>query len=274
MAYQGDVDFMPGQARLLDPVLFPRTTVDWLLETLRLAQFKKAHLRLMDQRGVIANVAACNAEFYQNHGHCHSVYVRNTWKDPGPAIIKPLGRPIKIIGHAGNLHATGGAFGLKYLTTQLLPALEKSMTGLDYQIQIIGSGDPPAILKPMLRHPRIRVAGFVADLDQELLSSDLYLLLNNSGPYQAAFTRHLIAWSMGLCLVVHANSQRAIPEISPGENALVGSSPEEIASLIRLASTDPMLNRRVRQGGRATFEKFFLPATVARSLEVLLSGKT
>jgi hypothetical protein len=94
----------------------------------------------------------------------------------------------------------------------------------------------------------------------------MFLLLNNAGSYHAAYTRHLVAWSQGLCLIVHENSRRAIPEIRHMENAIVGSTPEEIARMIRMAATDQELNLRVRKGGRATYERYFTPAVVVRTL--------
>ncbi len=298
IAFHGDIDFIPGMMRAKDPGLFSdpssqkpslvRKELGALLRRLRLARVEQAHLRLMREVDVIANVTASNADFYTKHGHRGSVYVRNLWSDMdvgGSLTLKKsqrgngFHRPIKIIGHVGYLDRTGSTYGLKFLLADLLPGLEQTMKGLDYQVHIIGGGEVVPALKPWLRDGRILMRGFVEDLEGELRSSDLFLMLNNAGPYQAAYSRHILAWSMGLCMIVHANSQKAIPEIKHEENALVGAIPAEIARQVFRAATDTELNLRIRRGGRATYEKYFTPPVVAEALSeeiarVVSSGET
>ena len=280
IAYHGDVDFMPQAVRLRDRRLFAATdgAREWLRlipRRRKLAQFKRAHLALMRTVDVVANVTASNAEFYRRHGHPRSVYIPNTWSDVGISAngssrdaASPEGsrRPIHIIGHVGHLGRTGSTYGLHYLLTDVMPALETRLAGLDYRLHVIGGGDAAPSLRPLLRHERIVLHGFVDDLDRALRLGDMFLLLNNAGAYQAAFTRHIIAWSMGLCLIVHAKSRQAIPEIAHMDNALVGETPAEIAELVFRAATDPELNQRIRRGGRATYERRFRPAVVAQAL--------
>ena len=284
IAYHGDIDFGPPAARMRDRALFSlpqnrrspsRLLWDSLRERMWLASFKRAHLNLMRGLDVIANVTACNADYYTAEGHKRSIYVGNVWPDPA-AETPPAGdpipshhlssRPIKIIGHVGKLGQTGSTYGLRFLLAELLPELDRAMDGLDYEVHIIGGGQIVPALRPMLSQPRLLLRGFVEDLDGEFRSSDVFLLLNNAGSYQAAYTRHVVAWAQGLCLIVHENSCRAIPEIRHMENALVGSTPADIARMVRLAATDPELNLRLRKGGRATYEQFFTPAAVAQAL--------
>ena len=244
-------------------------------ERMWLASFKRAHLNIMQGLDVIANVTACNADYYTKEGHKHSVYVGNVWYDPNaerPSAKDPTpshgvsSRPIKIIGHVGKLGQTGSTYGLRFLLVELLPVLDRVMDGLDYEVHIIGAGTVVPALRPVLEHPRVLLRGFVEDLDSELRSSDVFLLLNNAGSYQAAYTRHVVAWAQGLCLIVHENSCRAIPEIRHMENALIGSTPADIARMVRLAVSDPELNVRLRKGGRGTYERYFTPAVVAKAL--------
>lgn len=296
LAYHGDVDFVVAEARGKDAALFTpagqpdgrpigkrlRRLRHRLAASVGLAEFRQAHLRLMRDVDVVANVTASNARLYRRFGHPRATYVHNTWPPPPeqavPAAEGPARSPstsrIKIIGHVGRLSATGSTYGLRCLLVDTLPVLERVMSGLDYEIHIIGGGEIAPVLESYLRHPRLVVRGFVEDLDRELLSSDALLLLNNAGSFQAAFTRHVVAWSMGLCLVVHSNSQQAIPEIRHGENALVGSTPAEVAECIRLAAADAQLNRRVRLGGKATYEQYFAPAAVAKELGTELVNLT
>jgi hypothetical protein len=284
VAYHGDIDFGPAAARMRDRALFSppqnrrspgRLLWDSMRERMWLASFKRAHLNLMHGLDVVANVTACNADYYAIEGHTRSVYVGNVWPDPAaetqlagdPIPSHHLSsRPVKIIGHVGKLGQTGSTYGLRFLLRDLLTELDRVMEGLDYEVHIIGAGTVVPALRPMLGHPRVLLRGFVEDLDSELRSSDMFLLLNNAGSYHAAYTRHLVAWSQGLCLIVHENSRKAIPEIRHMENALVGSTAEEVARMIRVAATDQEANLRVRKGGRATYERYFTPAVVAKTL--------
>jgi glycosyltransferase involved in cell wall biosynthesis len=286
ISYQGDIDFVPNDARLKDQALFaPRSklpaqrvlrTLSAWRQKISLTQSKKIFVELMNRVDVIANVTASNVDFYKNFQHPRSIYVGNTWSDSRdgrdelPVLNLPpqtLNHPIKIIGHIGHVHTTGSTYGLKFLLADVVPLLQQEMNGLDYQIHIIGDGELPPTFKALIEQNRIIRRGFVPDLDSELVSSDMLLLLNNANPYyNSAFTRHIVAWSMGLCLVVHSNSIKAIPEIRNMENALVGTTPEEIAQLIYRAATDRALNQRMRVGGRATFEKYFAPSVIAARL--------
>ena len=285
ISYHGDVDFVPSLARFQNQTLFgaddaqhamasvPRQ-ITRLLQRARLRAFERAHVRLMNEVNVLANLTACNADFYRAHGHPFSVYVGNTWSEPSnaaPNLESHLTewinhRPVKIIGHAGRLGATASTFGLCFLLGEVLPHLERLMVGIEYEVHVVGGGAPVPALRGLLNHPRVRLRGFVEELDHELREAPVYLLLNNAGPFQAAFTRHLVAWSIGACLVVHSNSRRAIPEVVPGENVLAGSTGEEVAQAIFNGVTDTELNARIRRGGQETYFRYFTPRRIASEL--------
>ncbi len=282
VAYHGDIEFGPAVARMADPDLFGtesgsqpgsfwKRSMQHLRDRLWLAQFEQGHVRLMCDLDVIANVTATNIQYYCDHGSHRSTYVRNTWSDPiesgtSPAFTAvPSQGPVKIIGHAGYLNMTGSTYGLKYLG-ELMPVLDQVMEGVPYEVHVIGGGEPVPSVRPLLQHPRIVRRGFVEDLDKELNSASVFLFLNNAGRHLAAYTRHVMAWAMGCCLVAHANSVKTIPEITHMENTLVGETPLEIAQLVRRAATDPELNVAIRRGGRRTYEQLFKPQVVAKSL--------
>ncbi len=281
VAYNGDLDFVPTKVRMMDSHLFRgagardeggvKAIFKGLTSKIGIKNYELKHLEVMKKVNVIANVTASNSPYYSKHGHGRSIYIQNTWLDMMEAYQEEgeqaaFDEPINIIGHVGFLRSTGSMYGLRYLLEELLPELEISMAGLDYRIQVIGGGEPAESLKPVLDNGRIVMRGFVEDLDRELRASQIFLMLNNSGRYLAAFTRHVVAWSMGLCLVVHSNSVKAIPEIEHMKNALVGDSPAKIAEMIRLASTDMEINHKIRQGGRETYLKYFKPEKVAEAL--------
>jgi glycosyltransferase involved in cell wall biosynthesis len=276
--YHGDIDFLPHEARLKHPALFGGSRANWLttLRTRRYVnQMKAAHWELMRGMEVIANVTAANAEFYRQRQHPASIYVPNVWPDPGLDKVQTIlnaaiqrrqaQQPIKMIGHVGYLDRTGSQFGLHFLD-EVMPHLDRLLLGIPYEMHLIGEGT----LNPQFQHlkagPRVIVRGYVEDLDRELESSDVFLMLNNAGPLIAAFTRHMVAWSSGMCLVAHQGSLQAIPEIQHGENTLVGADPVEIAAMIAQAGRDIDLNVRLRRGGRALYERCFTPHRVAARL--------
>ncbi|MDD5054956.1 MAG: glycosyltransferase family 4 protein [Candidatus Peribacteraceae bacterium] len=221
----------------------------------------------MNRVDVIANVTAANVDIYAQHGHRHSSYVGNTWIADGSRTSSRVPEPpYKIIGHVGHLARTGTAYGLRFLLKEVLPHLSGLFGGKSYQVHIIGAGEAPLSLRPLLQQPSVVLRGFVKDLDAEFAGADAFCMFNNVGSYIAAYTRHIIAWSQSLCLVAHARSTLAIPEIVHGENALIGSTGREVAELIVRAVTDPDLNRRIREGGRRTYERFFTPQRIAEKL--------
>ena len=280
IAYHGDVDFAPAEAREHDRDLFfgtrrgddapfVRRQVMALRRRVGLAEWRRAHHAVMREVDVIANVTASNAGVYAAQGHPRSVYVRNTWCDPGvhPGPRRPAHAPLKIVGHVGYLNRTASAYGLRFLLRDLVPALEGRRLERPWEVHMIGGGELPPALREPARHPRVRLRGYVEDLDAELSDSDMVLLLNNVGRYQAAFTRHVVSWALGLCLVVHENSVRAIPDIVPYENAFVGADAAQLAAVVHHAATHPDAVERVRKGGRATYERAFVPSAVAEALE-------
>ncbi len=282
VAFHGDIDFEPSLCRLvLDPALFqnelsllnPVSVMAYLDRQLRVRMFRKAHMALMAKVDALANITARNAEFYDQHGHPKSVYTRNIWVDGGaPAVRERKEGPINIIGHVGYLDKTGGTYGLRFLLEGVVPALEKTMAGKDYEVQIIGGGEMMPALRPLAKHPRIRLRGFVEDLEAELAQSDVFCLFNNVAPYKAAYTRHLVAWSNGLCMVAHADSKLAIPELEHRRNVLLADNAEDAARSIAEAAMNAELNRQIRLEGRKTYEECFTPEIVAKRLEEVLQS--
>jgi hypothetical protein len=55
---------------------------------------------------------------------------------------------------------------------------------------------------------------------------------------------------------------RAMPEIVHGENALLGSTGEELAAQAAAACRDDALRRRIVEGGKRTWEREFQPLVV------------
>ena len=92
-------------------------------------------------------------------------------------------------------------------------------------------------------------------LTGEFLSADIVLVTvpAKTGPR----SRIINAFSFGACVVAHCNNQIGLPELSHGDNILLGASGAEIAELVCLAAGNPDLRKRLGKAGRHTYEKSF-----------------
>ena len=118
----------------------------------------------------------------------------------------------------------------------------------------------------LLSHPLVHIKGFVDDVDAEVLSSPIFLLLNNAGPYSGGYTRVIYAFSTGACLVAHTNLRHSMPELINGENCLLADTPVGLVDCIERLLTDAALRKRIGQQARFIYETQFAPAHVARKL--------
>ncbi|MCM8811683.1 MAG: glycosyltransferase [Candidatus Omnitrophica bacterium] len=285
--YYGMPDHSAGENRFLHPELFdlPRGN---LLNTVRLKLWIRQnrirgafHMRLMRDCQSISNLCAYHAGLYSRMGHPRSLYIQNTWPDAAGHLLaaretlKPMDR-FKLMGSLGSLQTTGNTFGLHYLGAEVLPLLRRILVSKPFEIHIYGDGQPHTSVARVLCGPEIRWRGWVPDIDREILSSHLFLIMNNVGSYKGVHTRFLHAWSLESCVVAHQDNARGMPEMRHLENVLLGRTPEEIADWIATALEDAGLRTRIARGGRQTYETHFTPAIVVgkiiRELEHLASG--
>jgi glycosyltransferase involved in cell wall biosynthesis len=271
-AYYGNPDLKSVAVR--SEFLRERGAISWaehLLARRFVARLEPVHLATMRRYRWMGNVAANDADYYTRNGHPSAFYIQNTWFDRfGSAwrerreqLESPAGR--KILGNVGKLSGTANTLGLHYLGTQVVPELERCLGG-DFVIRICGADAAHPIVERALRHPRIEVPGFVQDIDAEILSSQVFLCVNNATSYKVGHTRYLHAWSLGACVVAHRDAALSMPEIVHGENALLGADAAEIAELIAQALGDRKLRRRLGEAGYETFRTRFSAEAVARRI--------
>jgi hypothetical protein len=253
-----------------------------LRRTMTLAQFaaqERRHLQRMRSLCAAANICALDTAYYAGHGVACD-YVSNTWDDPvGPdwltrrRELESDKTGIQILGNIGAVGATGNTFGMRYLGHEVLPLLTQTAANSDWTVAICGGGKLAPDLAEALDHPRVRVKGFVDDIDAELLSSGIFLLLNNAGPYTGGYTRVVYASATGACLVAHANLKKSMPELVSGANCLLGETPAEIAGLIKQAMADEGLRRKIGAAARLTYATEYAPRAVAAKLATMLQQK-
>ena len=270
--YYGMPDNAAGEARFNHPELFdiPHRRPG---QKLRLAAYKrenakrlKFHLQFLQECRTISNLSAFHAEWYKKLGHPRSLYIPNMWpdtrrKEGGRAPDSSM-LPYKLLGSVGNVFATGNTFGLHYFGTQVLSLLRKKLGEGTFEFHIYGRGKAYGSVREALRAPEIKWRGWVPDLDEEIRSCHLFLIMNNAGEYRGAHTRFLHAWSLNACVVAHAANTICMPEIVHGENALLGNDAEEISDWVVKALADRHLRCKIGEGGRRTHQRYFTPEMV------------
>jgi hypothetical protein len=155
---------------------------------------------------------------------------------------------------------------MRYLGAEVMPILSKVAVGSNWSVSICGQNQPTPDVANVLRHPRIKIKGFVNDIDEEVLSSAIFLLLNNAGPYTGGYTRVVYACATGGCLIAHSNLRNSMPELVSGQNCLLGDTPSGIADQIKRALDDVGLRRRIGAAARETYETQYAPRQVASKL--------
>lgn len=247
-----------------------------LLNLALYARSERRHIERLRCLKASANICALDAAYYNSHG-VPCGYVSNTWPDvvgtdwaEKRAQLVAARSDVQILGNIGGLGATGNAFGMHYLGAEILPLLAARPLAVDWSISICGPGRLAADTAMLLDHSRVCIKGFVDDVDAELLSSPIFLLLNNAGPYSGGYTRVIYAFSTGACLIAHTNLKASMPELVSGENCLLADSPSGLVDHIERALTDAALRRRIGQQARLTYDTQFAPVHVARKLIAMI----
>jgi glycosyltransferase involved in cell wall biosynthesis len=234
---------------------------------------RRAHVQVMRRCALIAEVAANDASYYQANGLSSAVYVRNMWPVTDVRDQRHYRReheqlqPAKLVASVGNLSATGNTLGFDTLTRQLLPSLKRVLGEKNFELHVFGGRRPNPLVARLLEDPHIRLRGFVADLDCEILSAPIFLVANNHRYFKVGHTRFLHAWSLGACVVAFRDSAEAMPELVHGENALLASSADEFAENVRSALDDRELRERLGTAGQRTLLEKFRPERVCTDLE-------
>lgn len=222
----------------------------------------------------VSNICLLDTAYYNHHGiPCE--YISNTWPDSfGEDWYTKRAaeerKKIAFLANIGTVNTTGNTFGLQFLAEKILPHLDNELSGIDWEINICGGGKMAEPLFEKLRHPRVNMKGFVPDIDTELLQNQIFLLLNNAGPYTGGYTRVIYAFSSGACLIAYENLALSMPEVKHMKDALLGRTAEEIIHWMREAARDPALRRKIGEGARQTYENEFHPTRVAEKIISLI----
>ena len=245
-----------------------RGTLKNLAHKINMKNFEKIHLKEINKWNFIGSVSLNMAEYYEKKLGHKAFYVNNLWtKKYGNCWEsmrkeESLDAKLRIVGNIGSLAASANTMGLEIIARDILPELRKVLPDGSFEIAIYGRHDPLPHITKLLNEPEIKIKGFVEDLDSELLKSQIFLCVNNMSNYKTGHTRFLHAWSLGCCVVAHADAALSMPEICHNHNALLGTSASEIAKMIFTASRDKTLRYRLGEQGYNTLNSDFRVETI------------
>ncbi len=231
----------------------------------------RKHLKNLSQLEKSGNICALDASYYTRN-KVQSKYIPNTWPDAYGQNWKELRRKaesrkhgLHILGNIGGLNATGNFFGMNFFCDEVLPILSNRLPH-PWNVNICGRFALPDVLQKKLDHPNVTVRGFVDDINEEVIGNEIFLLLNNAGPYTGGYTRVMFAFAAGACLIAHSNLAKSMPELIHRHNCLLGDNGPEIADLIHQASEDPTLRANISGNARKTYDNAYKPSRVATQL--------
>ena len=272
VAYYGNPDPKNWRINALPPVAASRGWLRDLVTRIRLFHLERLHLREMKKYHLFGNVAANDAAYYADRGLPDAFYTRMIYLDRYPGAWEAerdqLEKEDNIIvaANIGSQAATGNMLALDYLARRVLGPLKQAFGSTPYEVRLYGGGKLRPELAAILNRPEVRNVGYVEDIDTALLSAQVFLCLNNATIYKVNQSRYLHAWSLGGCVVAHRDAALSLPEMVHGENALLGSTPGEIAELIARAAGDKPLRRRLGRNGYETYRRYFKADSVATDL--------
>ena len=166
----------------------------------------------------------------------------------------------------GNYEGLGTQIGIEYIISEVLPRLSKSKLNKDYKLNVFGKGLPAKTAQRLSRFPKVKIRGFVSDIDKEFSQSHAYLFCNNAGSYQGTYTRVSYALSSGICIIGHSNLALSVPELCSGQNCLLGNDPDEITAHLISVIENPNGQSEIHASARDVYLNSFSPRLVARKL--------
>src|SRR5690606_10830842 len=152
--------------------------------------------------------------------------------------------------------------GLPMLLDETLPRLIARLGEGGVELHFIGRVDLDETTKARLRHPSVRLRGFVEDLTAEIQKAHLFLVPIR--PKAGARTRLLTAAAHGGCIAAHEAARLGSPELKHGENVLLAPDGAGLAREILLAWGDTALRNRLGASARRAYMEHFSPETAGR----------
>jgi glycosyltransferase involved in cell wall biosynthesis len=178
--------------------------------------------------------------------------VLNGADDPGPPADRPpreSSRPATVV-FFGLLTYPPNVDAAMFLAEQVAPVLREKVPNV--RVRMVGRASDR--VKALHSPPEIEVTGFVEDLDAELAAADLALVPIRYGG--GTRIKILDAWAHGLPVVSTPAGAEGL-DSRPGEDIMLGESPEALAEAATRVLTDVALANLLAQQGRLRFEESY-----------------
>ena len=154
--------------------------------------------------------------------------------------------------------ATGNA--INYITTRLIPIIIKRISYKNINFSVISSSRISDREKKSFSKINTNIKGWVKDINNELLECDIFVFLNNAGPIKAIFSRQIYAWSLGLCVLAHANSLKTMTQMKNDYNIMLGEDEVKIVDQMKKLIDSYELRKKIGQNGFKTYKNNFSPS--------------
>jgi glycosyltransferase involved in cell wall biosynthesis len=175
---------------------------------------------------------------------------------------KPNPKPrILMIGH---LRGIGTISGFHLFVPSILPLLTEALGEDGFEVHVVGGQEPPEEFRAGLEHPAVRLCGQITDPADEFFAADVLLAPNPT--VTGASARILSGLTFGSCIVAHTDSLVGIPELTDGENSLLGADGPSLAEGTLRALGDAALRDQLGDQARALYEQAFRPEVAANEL--------
>jgi glycosyltransferase involved in cell wall biosynthesis len=222
-------------------------------------------VRLLNECAASGAFAAHHAASLRSRGAERCEYLRTPVPDPG-TLAAPAGKPrILLVGH---LKGVVTLDGLRRFADGILPRLEAELGADGFEVRIAGGYEPPADLARKLDRPSIRFLGHVEGAEEEFIQAHVLLVPNSIS--LGVRVRIITSFSFGTCVVSDIANTKGIPELEHERNALIGTTPDDLAASVLRVLRDDALRERLGRGGRETYERAFAPPVAAGTIAATL----
>jgi hypothetical protein len=245
-----------------------RAYLRWSVTTLLgIGPVRRAMVALLNDCDGAGAFQAETAAWLRRSGARDCAYLHAPLVDPCPDGVHRVerdGEPIRILLGPSQLGATSTSAGLRFFAEKVLPPLERELDTGEFEVHVVGAGEPPVELRRILPRDTVVLRGWVDEIEPEFLAADIQL---SPTPFVLGKRMRLIAgWAHGLCVVAHSSEAVNLPELKDGQNGLLAADGPGLARALARAVRDPALRRRLGDAGRRTYEETFHPTVAAGAL--------
>jgi glycosyltransferase involved in cell wall biosynthesis len=182
-----------------------------------------------------------------------------------PALSPPRGEPVCLF--LGTLSWPPNLQGLRELLQHVLPLLRRKLP--EAKLLIGGQGAPPDLAGLAERVSGVELVGSFDDPEPLYRQARAFVEIARGG--SGTRVKVLNALARGLPVVATPDGIEGL-DIRPGVEALVGSTPAEIADVLLRVLTDDAVWTSLAEGGRRLVRERFTPGVAFRSLDDVLAA--